>query len=165
MLDIFWGSEFELALKLPYLQLLSLRPSKMRSFHRIAVRQLSRLQHPSTRSFSVARHRCSQPSPSQTAPAAQPLPYVYKCPEPTCSCLPTPSGLDIDHKSPLLNTMAPYSEQLVICSGQDDWSSRIEDETSPAGDFLRGVKSIIGKGGEAFDVGTLAMLPRPSPCT
>jgi hypothetical protein len=49
--------------------------------------------------------------------------------------------------------MAPYSEQVIICSGKDDWTSRIEDEEGDSGDFVRGIKGVIGKGGEAFDVG------------
>lgn len=67
--------------------------------------------------------------------------------------MPTPPGLDIDRKSPLLNTMAAYSEQVIVCTGKDDWTSRIEDEQSDAGDFVRGVKGLIGRDGEAFDVG------------
>jgi len=66
-----------------------------------------------------------------------------------------PPDLDIDHKTPLLNTMATYSEQLIICTGKDDWTSRIEDEPTPSGDFVRGIKSVVGKGGPAFDVGML----------
>jgi hypothetical protein len=64
-----------------------------------------------------------------------------------------PPDLDIDHKTPLLNTMAAYTEQVVVCTGKDDWTSRVEDEPGSGGDFIRGIKSEIGKGGPAFDVG------------
>jgi hypothetical protein len=85
-------------------------------------------------------------------PAPASIPYIQSCPSPTCACAPTPPDLDIDRKTPLLNTMASYSQQVVICTGKDDWSSRIEDEKTGSGEFIRGLKGVVGKGGEAFDV-------------
>lgn len=48
--------------------------------------------------------------------------------------------------------MAPYTEQVLLCTGKDDWTSRIEDEESASGDFVRGLKGEIGRGGKGFDV-------------
>ncbi|KAJ4348069.1 uncharacterized protein N0V89_009441 [Didymosphaeria variabile] len=47
--------------------------------------------------------------------------------------------------------MAPYTEQVLICTGKDDWTSRIEDEESTSGDFVRALKGEIGRGGKGFD--------------
>lgn len=80
------------------------------------------------------------------------IPYTPTCPAPTCPCASTPPDLDIDRKTPLLNTMASYTEQVLICTGKEDWSSRIEDEQSSAGAFVRGLRAEIGKGGKGFDV-------------
>ncbi|KAF2648591.1 hypothetical protein K491DRAFT_549835, partial [Lophiostoma macrostomum CBS 122681] len=62
-----------------------------------------------------------------------------------------PPDLDIDRKTPLLHTMAPYSEHVLVCTGREDWSSRIEDEEGVEGDFVRGLKGVVGKGGGLFD--------------
>jgi hypothetical protein len=55
--------------------------------------------------------------------------------------------------------MAPYAEQVLLCTGKDDWSSRIEDDESPSGDFVRGLRAEIGRGGKSFDV---CLLPSAS---
>lgn len=47
--------------------------------------------------------------------------------------------------------MAPYAEQVIICTGKDDWSSKIEDENS--GDNLANdLKELLGRGGVFADV-------------
>jgi hypothetical protein len=74
------------------------------------------------------------------------------CPSPTCACASTPPDLDIDRKTPLLNTMAAYSEQVIMCTGTSDWPSNIEQADGATGAFVKGLKGVIGKGGEAFDV-------------
>ncbi|OBT50809.1 hypothetical protein VE04_08938 [Pseudogymnoascus sp. 24MN13] len=57
-----------------------------------------------------------------------------------------PEGLEIDHSKPLNGTMAPYAEQLLVCTGQPDWLSRVEEEN--AGDNLvADVKALVGRGG------------------
>jgi len=49
--------------------------------------------------------------------------------------------------------MAAYAEQVVVCTGKDDWSSRIEEEN--AGDNLvADVKELVGRGGKFADVCT-----------
>jgi hypothetical protein len=47
--------------------------------------------------------------------------------------------------------MSPYAEQVLICTGRDDWPSRIEDDDS--GDNLAAdLKELFGRGGEFRDV-------------
>jgi len=61
-----------------------------------------------------------------------------------------PSGLEIDHERPLNGTMASYAEQVLICTGKDDWVSRIEEENS--GDNLAAdIKELVGRGGMFSD--------------
>ncbi|KAF2262910.1 hypothetical protein CC78DRAFT_294868 [Lojkania enalia] len=96
---------------------------------RLIIRQLS---------TSATRHQSS-------------IPYISTCPAPTCTCAPMPPNLDIDRKTPLLNSVATYNEQVILCTGKEDWSSRIEEEKSVSGDFIRGLRSLIGRGGEGFD--------------
>lgn len=81
------------------------------------------------------------------------IPYTQSCPSPTCECASTPPDLDIDRKTPLLNTMAAYSEQVILCTGKPDWHSNIEQDEGATGAFIKGLKSVIGKGGTGFDVG------------
>lgn len=48
--------------------------------------------------------------------------------------------------------MAPYTEQVLLATGKEDWTSNLEDDEGATADFVKGLKGIIGKGGEAFDV-------------
>lgn len=62
-----------------------------------------------------------------------------------------PEGLEIDHKKNLNGSMAAYAEQVLNCTGKDDWTSRIEEENS--GDNLAAdIKELIGRGGVYSDV-------------
>ena len=62
-----------------------------------------------------------------------------------------PEGLEIDHTKNLNGSMAAYAEQVLICTGKDDWTSRIEEENS--GDNLAAdIKELIGRGGVYSDV-------------
>ncbi|KAL4776181.1 Sucrase/ferredoxin-like-domain-containing protein [Aspergillus nidulans var. acristatus] len=85
-----------------------------------------------------------------------PFPVTKTCPEPKCSCPPTPSvpeGLPLDHDHPLNGTMAAYAQQIVVCTGQRDWTSRIEDDGKEQGwgEFVRGLKRLMGRGGPYAD--------------
>ena len=85
-----------------------------------------------------------------------PFPVTKKCPESACDC-PTPTlpeGLPIDHEHPLNGTMVAYAQQLVVCTGQRDWMSRIEDdgESTGWGNLVRGLKRLLGRGGPYLDV-------------
>lgn len=47
--------------------------------------------------------------------------------------------------------MAAYAEQVLICTGKDDWASKIEEENS--GDNLAAdIKELVGRGGVYSDV-------------
>ncbi|ETS80676.1 hypothetical protein PFICI_08205 [Pestalotiopsis fici W106-1] len=78
---------------------------------------------------------------------------VAKCPSPTCGCAETPAmpeGLDIDYKGKLNGLIANYAEQVLICTGKDDWPSRIEEDN--AGDNLAAdLKELLGRGGVYSD--------------
>lgn len=86
-----------------------------------------------------------------------PFPVTKSCPEPSCNCPPTPAmpeGLPIDHEQVLNGTMAAYAQQLVICTDQRDWTSRIENdgENKSWGDLVRGLKRLLSRGGPYLDV-------------
>ncbi len=58
--------------------------------------------------------------------------------------------------------MAPYAEQVLICTGKDDWTSKIEEENS--GDNLAAdIKELVGRGGVFADVLYLSHFPFPFP--
>lgn len=65
-----------------------------------------------------------------------------------------PDGQPIDYEQPLNGTMAAYAQQMVICTGQRDWTSRIEDDGADKnwGTLLRGLKKLLGRGGKYADV-------------
>lgn len=50
--------------------------------------------------------------------------------------------------------MAAYTQQLLICTGQRDWTSRIEEDGQGQGwgDLARGLKKLMGRGGQYADV-------------
>ncbi|KAJ5358494.1 uncharacterized protein N7496_010907 [Penicillium cataractarum] len=64
-----------------------------------------------------------------------------------------PEGLPIDHHHALNGTMAAYAQQLVVCTGQRDWTSRIEDDGKDQGwgNLVRGLKQLMGRGGPYLD--------------
>ena len=77
----------------------------------------------------------SIPGPLQLRPYAS-VPTTPHCPAPTCTCAATPDPpvdadgkvLEINRDVPLKNTLAPFQHQVLLCTGRDDWPSRIEDE-------------------------------------
>jgi hypothetical protein len=69
-----------------------------------------------------------------------------------------PEGREIDHNKNLNGSMAAYAEQVLICTGKDDWTSRIEEENS--GDNLAAdIKELMGRGGVYSDVRIHSSLP------
>ena len=90
-------------------------------------------------------------SASARAPS---FPTVPTCPPSTCECAatpPMPNGLDIDYKGKLNGLITNYREQVLICTGKDDWPSRIEEDNS--GDNLAAdLKELFGRGGVYSDV-------------
>ena len=87
-----------------------------------------------------------------------PFPTIPTCPSPTCACAETPAmpdGFHIDHSKGLNGTMAAYAEQVLICTGKEDWTSKIEEENS--GDNLAAdIKELVGRGGIYSDVNSPA---------
>jgi len=74
-----------------------------------------------------------------------------------------PEGLAIDRKRELNGTMPPYAQHVVIHTGRNDWSSRIEDEAEEmAGEqagggvrrrnLAKALKGLVGRGGKFHDV-------------
>ena len=107
--------------------------------------------HRALLSTSTPRHIPSQ-SPT--------VPITPQCPPSSCSCAAMPSGLAIDHEKPLSATMPPYAQHVVIRTGKNDWSSKIEDdpEMGEGVNFARELKRLVGRGGRLHDVGICAML-------
>lgn len=66
---------------------------------------------------------------------------IPSCPEPTCSCQPTPPKLDIDRTGPM--TFSPYHSHIVVCTGQSDWASKIELDTTCT-PVTRQLKTLLG---------------------
>lgn len=66
-----------------------------------------------------------------------------------------PEGLEIDHKAALNGVMSAYAEQVLICTGQDDWGSRIEEEDGGS-NLAAGLKGLFGRGGKFMDVSCLS---------
>lgn len=65
-----------------------------------------------------------------------------------------PPDLDIETDRKLNGTMPAHSEHVIICTGQADWKSRIEDEkdTAPWGEVVSSIKSLLGPKGRMHDV-------------
>ncbi|TVY27117.1 Altered inheritance of mitochondria protein [Lachnellula hyalina] len=115
------------------------------SFLLMSLRPIAR----STWRLRVARPRRHYAIP----PRPPPFPTTPTCPNATCTCSAMPElppRLPIDYKTALNGTMAPYAEQVLICTGQEDWSSKIEEENS--GDNLAAdLKELVGRGGTYAD--------------
>lgn len=99
--------------------------------------------------------------PTRRPPVARRLlNTVPTCPAPTCACAETPAmpeGLPIDQGGKLHGLIASYAQQVLVCTGKDDWPSRIEDDNN--GDNLAAdLKELLGRGGTYSDVSC------PSPC-
>lgn len=72
-----------------------------------------------------------------------------------------PEGLAIDHKTKLNGLISNYAQHVLICTGKDDWPSKIEDENS--GDNLAAdLKELIGRGGVYNDVSSSPPFLLPS---
>lgn len=82
------------------------------------------------------------------------IPVIPKCPSPTCECSDMPPDLDIEQTKDLNGTIAAYSDQILISTGQADWKSKIEDEkdTAPWGSVVAQVKELLGPKGRFHDV-------------
>ncbi len=85
-----------------------------------------------------------------------------------------PEGLAIDYEKQLKGTMPPYVQHVVIRTGRNDWSSRIEDEPSTFGTQVQGglglgylarsLKGLVGKGGKCHDVSAMQAVASSQCC-
>ncbi|KAK5108089.1 hypothetical protein LTR62_008806 [Meristemomyces frigidus] len=82
---------------------------------------------------------------------APPVPVIDHCPSPTCQCRASPAGLDIEREQNLNGSMPTYAEQIILSTGRSDWPSRIEEEESKDGAFVRQLKGLLLKGGKYAD--------------
>lgn len=101
-----------------------------------------------SRSFRIigsSRYLATKPAPS--------FPVIPDCPSPTCNCAPTPAlpeDLPIDHKTTLNGLISNYAQQVLVCTGKDDWPSKIETEDE--GDNLAAdLRKLIGPKGVYSD--------------
>ncbi|RYP40855.1 hypothetical protein DL767_001336 [Monosporascus sp. MG133] len=61
-----------------------------------------------------------------------------------------PEGLELDKEGNLNGLIPNYAEQVLVCTGKDNWTSRIEDDDG--GDNLAAdLKELIGRGGVYSD--------------
>ncbi|RYP51160.1 hypothetical protein DL768_003428 [Monosporascus sp. mg162] len=61
-----------------------------------------------------------------------------------------PDGLELDKEGKLNGLIPNYAEQVLVCTGKDNWASRIEDDDG--GDNLAAdLKELIGRGGVYSD--------------
>lgn len=65
-----------------------------------------------------------------------------------------PEGLPIDHEQALNGTMVAYAQQLIVCTGQRDWTSRIENDGKDQGwgNLVRALKQLMGRDGPYLNV-------------
>lgn len=62
-----------------------------------------------------------------------------------------PEGLEIDQQASLNGLISNYAQQVLVCTGNADWPSRIEEENS--GDNLAAdLRELVGRGGIYNDV-------------
>ena len=68
-----------------------------------------------------------------------------------------PPDLDIERSKDLNGTMAAYSQQILVSTGQLAWKSKIEDEkdTAPWGSAVAQIKELLGPKGRFHDVGCM----------
>ncbi|KAK4159354.1 Sucrase/ferredoxin-like-domain-containing protein [Cladorrhinum sp. PSN259] len=87
------------------------------------------------------------------ATKAPSFPTIPTCPSPTCSCAPTPEfppGFEIDRKTNINGLISNYAQHVLVCTGKDNWPSRIEDDNS--GDNLAAdLRELVGRGGQYSD--------------
>ncbi|KAK4580260.1 Altered inheritance of mitochondria protein 32 [Recurvomyces mirabilis] len=79
------------------------------------------------------------------------VPVIEQCPGPTCQCRDAPIGLDIEREQNISGSMPSYAEQILISTGRSDWPSRIEEDESADGAFVRQLKGMLLKGGKFVD--------------
>ncbi|KAF2137330.1 uncharacterized protein K452DRAFT_291718 [Aplosporella prunicola CBS 121167] len=117
---------------------------------------MSFLHAPRRALFTSSLPRRSAAAPRRSIPIPSfpttPFPVIESCPAPTCECRPYPQfpeDLPIDRKQNLNGTMAAYGEQILIATGKDDWTSKIEDDENSL--FQRQLRDLLVRNGELCD--------------
>ncbi|KAK4236241.1 hypothetical protein C8A03DRAFT_45743 [Achaetomium macrosporum] len=104
-----------------------------------------------TRSPSVTP-RMGRAFATKTTPPPS-FPTIPTCPAPTCACAPTPElpkSFEIDHKASLNGLISNYAQHVLVCTGKDDWPSRIEEDNG--GDNLAAdLRELVGPRGKFND--------------
>jgi hypothetical protein len=59
--------------------------------------------------------------------------------------------------------MAVYTEQVLVCTGREDWKSRIEDEEGEHGEFVRQLRALLSRGGKFCDVSLIPKIHHAPP--
>ena len=128
--------------------------------HHILRQHVLPIQHlckSTSTSFPILRSIGVPTSKSLEKQAVQhPYPVTPACPPPTCPCGEMPIGLDIDYKKPLQGTMPHYTQHIAIRTGQDNWTSRIENGGigEKKINLARELKELVGPKGKYHDVCT-----------
>lgn len=90
-----------------------------------------------------------------------PFPTTPTCPAPTCACAAPPElpeGFEIDRKASLSGLISNYAQHVLVCTGKDDWPSRIEEDNG--GDNLAAdLRELVGPKGKYSDVSPLPSTP------
>ncbi|KAK4104844.1 hypothetical protein N658DRAFT_504388 [Parathielavia hyrcaniae] len=101
----------------------------------------------------ASRAALASPNRAFATKAPPPFPTTPTCPAPTCPCAPTPAlpeDLPIDHSAPLNGLISNYAQHVLVCTGKDDWPSRIEEDYS--GDNLAAdLRELVGPKGKFND--------------
>ncbi|AEO63282.1 uncharacterized protein THITE_2108321 [Thermothielavioides terrestris NRRL 8126] len=87
------------------------------------------------------------------ATKAAPFPTTPTCPAPTCACAATPDplpGLEIDRQAPLNGLISNYAQHVLVCTGKDDWPSRIEEEHG-GDNLVADLRELVGPRGKFSD--------------
>lgn len=60
-------------------------------------------------------------------------------------------GFEIDHGTKLNGLMPAYQQHVLVCTGKDDWPSKIEDEDGGE-NLAADLRGYFGRGGSLSDV-------------
>jgi hypothetical protein len=116
---------------------------------RLGSRRATQLSRSAARPSTLGRR--SYASPINIPFAPPPVPTIEGCPAPTCQCREIPAGLDIEREQNINGSMPTYAEQVLISTGKNDWTSRIEDDEGSA--LVCQIKDFLGPKGKYSDVG------------
>ena len=91
--------------------------------------------------------------PVTFAPASTSYQSISQCPKPSCPCAATPILTEpIDYTANIRESAPAVTQHIVICTGQSDWNSRIEEasEDDGSGQEVRLVKALKARSGRKW---------------